>query len=687
MLMAVCLIAPLVPVLAAAAEETESNDVAAKAALLTQPRERPYMFVTASRVEGLRSVADVRRGITSGHAKYLWEKLLDKVNRELAEPVVTPMQERDGQRVLGNRPYSLVAQAANRILDTALVALVLEDQRYIDGALQQIMALFDEDQWPEWSDQAHLNAGLNADLRHGQLVVPAAVAYDWLYHQLTPEQRSAIVDGLDRCAITPYKAGYAAGEHWSRRQTNWMTVVLGGFGIAGMALGPDHPDSALLVANSLPEMERYLDVLGPEGEFNESVQYAGSMAYLVRYFMAMRYASGGADNPFARHSFSKFYEWYMLMTFPPGRVAGFGDPAPNMPPVVVPVAAVAAATRNPVLQWFYEQYNDKMLESHRKRALEVLYYDAGLDAQSPQGRMPLGKAFHYQGKLVSSRSDWDPISTTSVVYAKAGREANHGHADWGQLCVDGYGERLVVDLGAPPGYPKSGSEYFYNYQQFGHNVFVFGENDTGGVSLREKGRSGVFLWTEFDEQRGAAWSMDLSGVYGDGFQVTRTVVHLLPRVAAILDVATLPAKQPISMRWHLAEAVAPEPNGVLTVGRGAARLTGRILRLDGEARLSANTHAYSAPYNKDRLGNELKQKHEPYVELQTNDERCSVLTLFAVSDTNDDAVVWTDAPDGWSITTLEGEVNVEATAEALVVHGPNERVWKAPVAKEVAGAY
>ena len=67
----------------------------------------------------------------------------------------------------------------------------------------------------------------------------------------------------------------------------------------------------------------------------------------------------------------------------------------------------------------------------RQRALELLYYDASLASRPPDGKMPLGRAFHHQAKLVSSRSSWDPLSTTSVVYGKAGRESYHGHADWG----------------------------------------------------------------------------------------------------------------------------------------------------------------------------------------------------------------------------------------------------------------
>ncbi len=653
------------------------EDVAAKAVQLTGERARPSLFVTASPTPGLRTVEALRNGIQSGHAKVLWEELQTIADERLGTPVVTPVRIENGERIVGNRSYTFVSKAASRILDAAMVGLITEERRYTDDALAQIMALFDPEQWPEWSDQAHLNVGLNADLRHGQLVLPIALAYDWLYNQMTKEERDAIIEGLDRCAITPYKKGFEAKEHWSRRRSNWLTVVLGGFGIAGMALGPDHPDSALLVANSLPQMESYLDILGPEGEFNESVQYAGSMSFVVRYFMAMHYASGGRDDPFERHSLDRFYEWYMLMTFPPGRVAGFGDPGADMPPVVVPAAAVASATQNPQLQWFYEQYHNKMLTSHRIRPLELLYYDASLPSKSPEGVLPLGRAYHAQGHLVSSRSSWDPVSTTSVVYGKAGREAYHGHADWGQLCIDGYGERLVVDLGSPPGYPKSHTERYYNYQQFGHNVFVFGKNETGGVSLREKGRYGKTVWSEFDGEKGAAWNMDLSHVYDEGATVRRRVVHLLPRVAVVLDEARLPEAMPISLRWHLSGPVEPTSDGSFVRRGKAATLVGRTIRLDGDATLDTATHAYVAPYNTHRLGSELKQRNEPYVEVKTTDDRCRILTLFSVLEEGAEPSLWVNADGGWNTETPEGTVSVRVDGDTLRVVGPTG-TWELP---------
>jgi len=650
--------------------------VESRAATLSAARERPSLFVTATPVPGLRSLADLREGIRSGHAQVLWNAMKAQVDADLNAPPITPMREENGQTILGNRSFALVSQATGRILDTALVALVLEDRRYVESALRQMRALFDEAQWPEWSDQAHLNIGLNADLRHGQIVAPIALAYDWLYHQLSVEERREIIEGLERRAIAPYKKGFAAGEHWSRRASNWMTVVLGGFGIAGMALGPDHPDSAMLVANSLGPMESYLDALGPEGEFNESVQYAGSMGHVVRYFTAMRYASEGKDDPFTRHGLDAFYTWYMMNTFPPGRVAGFGDPAADMPPVVAPVAAVASATRNPVFQWFYRQYEPKMLESHRDRALELIYYDPTIEPQSPAGHLPLGRAYHAQGQLVSSRSGWEPDSCVSVVYGKSGKEDHHGHADWGQICLDGHGERLVVDLGAPPGYPKDKTERYYNYQQFGHNVFVFGNNETGGVHVRSKEARGRTSRHEFDEKRGAMWTFDLGEVYGPGYTVSRNVIHLLPRVAVVLDTATLPEKQPISLRWHLAGVVAPDGEKPFRFTAGKASLTGLMKRLDGETNTRAGAHAYAVPFNLNRLGEELAQKNEPYVELSAEDQHCRVVSIFAVGTSDAPMDIQPGDDNAWTIPTPEGQVEVRLEGDTLVVTRDGQEQWR-----------
>ncbi len=632
------------------------------------PRERPWIFVTGEKIEGLRSLEEVRIGIREGHAAELWKQLLAKVEKEMKQEPIAPGE--------GNRNFHVVATTANRITDAALVALVTGERRYGDAALRQIETLFDPEQWPEWADKAHIQVGLKADLRHGQLARALGMAYDWLYGLLTEDERRRVIEGLDRCAIKPFKAGVEAREHWVTRHSNWMTCVVGGFGILGMALGPDHPDSAWLVELARPRMEQYMKIFGPEGEFNESVQYSGSTMYVVDYFLAERYASGGKKKPLERYGLSDHCRWYMYSTVPPGRVLGFGDPAPDMPPVVAHLCAVASTQRDPMIQWFYLQYADLVLPTHHRRALEVLWYDPTIEAQSPHGRLPLGRAYHSQAKIITSRSSWDPTNTMSVVYAKAAQEGNHGHADWGQVCIDGYGERLIVDLGSPPGYPRSHKDRYYNYQQRGHNVLVFGTNETGGIPLG-RARHGKTLHAEFDDQRGGAWTMDLSEAYGEGQHVRRHVIHLLPRVAIVLDEAKLVATELISLRWHTIAPAAPDDEGRFTVCGDKATLACRAQRLDGEAKMSLGRHEYHPPYNKDRLGNPYAQRHEPFVETRTEDSQCQILSAFCVFGPDEQAQAWQGGADGWSIITPEGPVQVRLEEDRLAVeNATTQHAWR-----------
>src|SRR5690606_5779825 len=159
---------------------------------------------------GLRSLADVRRGIRDGHARKLWEALVAKAERERDEPPIAPVAWVDGTRVEINRSFDFVSVPANRILDAAMVALIREARALAQARRRQIVVRLDTGRWATWADERHVAAGLNADLRHGQLMLSVGLAYDWLYTLLSPDERNRIIEGIDRCAIGPFKAGVAA---------------------------------------------------------------------------------------------------------------------------------------------------------------------------------------------------------------------------------------------------------------------------------------------------------------------------------------------------------------------------------------------------------------------------------------------------------------------------------------------
>ena len=618
---------------------------------------RPHIFLTENAVPGLRSVEDARRAAAGGHGRRLYERLLQAAAAEASRPPylpTTPIPGRDADSTRQANPDFVVVQAAaERLLGTSLAALLSGDTAYLDAALRQAEALFAPEAWPDWRDRAHREVA--ADLRTGQLCQAAGLAYDWLHPLLAPRQRRWFVAGLDRAGIRPYLQGVADGAWWLTRQNNWQACVVGGLGVCGMALGGDHPEAARLVDLSLGRMRRYLEVYGPEGEFNENVAYAGATRLPVSYFAALRYHTGGGTNLLARPPFPQTCRWYMHFFAPPDRMAAFGDAHPQAPPQTGHLASVAAAAADGLLQWFY--LNTPSNPQAESPALEFLAYDDRVEPVAPGGRLPLGRAYPGHHGCISSRSSWDMRAPASVVFSKAGHGAEgHGHHDAGQLTLDALGRRLIVDLGSPSMYPADffgENRYrYYNASVRGHNVLMFdGKESACGAGDRAR-----IAAADFGEA-GGTWSLDLSGVYPGLGSVYRHVVHLHPWAVAVLDEARLHEKRAVSLRWHTVDRAAPEADGRFVVKAEGVRLEALIVALDGRGlELARGEQGYAPPFDRGRLGDPLQQKAESYVEAGARTDAVRLLTLFAVIPGDSTGGRWQAGDGGWKIDLGGGRV-------------------------------
>ena len=546
-----------------------------------------------------------------------------------------------------NPDFVICEAAGQRLLRSALVHLLTGESGHLDTALLQIESLFDDGSWPKWLDQAHGGMGFPAGLRTGMLAKDVGFAFDWLHESLSTSEREFIVSGLDRKAIQPFFNSVEQGAWWMVEKNNWQTTIVGGLGIAGMALFGYHDDAETLVQMAEPVMQDYLSIYGEAGEFNESIAYANATERPVNFFGALRYALEG-ENTLAASPFAEACRWLMYLTVPPGRSAAFGDGHVEARPWIKYVAAVAAATGDGILQWFYLQHAQASADP-----LELLWYDDSVVPVDPQGRLPLARVFPAHGGCISSRTDWNQQSTPCVVYGKFGREENHEHNDVGQLCIDGYGERLIVDLGSPSSYPadffSEARWSYYNASVLGHNVFMFGDGElrVPATDAHTEDYSGRLLASEFDEQRGGFWQLDLTAAYGGATAVKRTVVHLLPGTVIVLDEALLEEKQNISMRWHTREAVVSDAQGRFAFEAGEARMTGLLTRLDGDCHILGAHHRYEPPYHRGRAGDLLEQRHEPFIEMYMVDRTCRLLSLFNVSNRQSEHVTWEARNGRW----------------------------------------
>lgn len=600
---------------------------------------------------------DLQRDIQSGWSQANWQSVRATAEQALKKgPVLIDdeLPDRPQSMVDQKNPDYTVCQAAgDQLLRASLVHLLTGREEFKASAMDQLKALYDEDVWPDWIDQAHVKFDYPADLRTGMLSQAVGVAYDWLAPSLSESERAWVLEGLDRRGIQPYLESLKMDPWWTHELNNWSTVIMGGLGIAGMAVDGEHPAAQQLIDLGVGIMDRYLQTYGPEGEFNESVGYAGANRIPVAFFQAHRYWSGGKQNRLAETPFPEMCAWVMQTSLPPGRMVSVGDCHPENPVMTGYIAPVAAANQDGVLQWFYQQYQQASDDPY-----QLVSYDGQLEPVSPEGKIPPFKSYQAHGRLVVSRTDWSSESTACIVHAKAGREENHEHNDIGQVCLDGFAERLIIDLGSPSGYAADFFDAvrweYYNASIRGHNVLMFDqEEQRSPISEHcEKTEadklSGKVVAENYVAGVGAAWKMDLSPAYMNGQQVTRQVVHLFPGYVAVLDEATTPKEQEISLRWHTRDRAAPDAEGRFTVRGEKAKASAQIIRLDdGEMALGRGEHEHRKGFDKDRTGTPLEPRRESYVEAKLNGKGCRILTLFNVQAAEASDQPWTPNGEGW----------------------------------------
>lgn len=638
----------------------------------------PRILLSTDGAAGTTRVDDLRAAVERpGRSRQIWQAVRQTADAARDEPPVTPgdaLPGRSDQDIAqGNRDYRVVDAAGQRVVCAALAAVLTGERSYVEAALRQMESLFDDSIWVEWQDIFHRQRfDLDADLRTGQLSRDLALAWDWMRSLLSDEESRRVVDGIDRRGIQPYLRAVDAGAWWVERMNNWTTVIVGGLGMAGMALDGTHPQAQRLVDLSHPAMTAYLEHYGPDGEFNENPSYANSSFLPALYFSMLRSHEGddGVPPPIAalrRHAY-----WCLYATAPPGHLVSFGDGGPAYPALTSFVPAVAAATRDPLLQWFYLQYG----APPRFPVWELLWFDDRLQSQAPTtDSLPLGRAYDAHSGLISSRADWDPQSTPSVVFGKAGHGGvNHTHPDGGQIEVHGYGTPLIVDLGSVP-YPGSEHERYYHFASDGHNQLSVAGRPQAWP--RDGSRRARRTDAAFANDRGGWWRVDLTDLHEGVESVMRTVVHLLPATVVVLDEARLLVEETCRLRWHPATMPQMDAAGGFSLESGPAWLHAWVGAADGTPLdLTTGRHEYRPPYDRDRMGSLLPQRREPYIDAFLRGRSVRFVSLFDIQVRDGGARPaggWRREGDGW----VRGQTTVRVDDEGLHVTG-SAGSWRVP---------
>jgi hypothetical protein len=640
---------------------------------------------------------EIKQIIASPMASRLWADIQEMaVHERDLDPYqvdsVFPGREVYSAELLG-MDWTLCRAVGLRILRHALMFLVEDDPAWIRAALRQTEVLFDDAAYPAWNHRARMVDPLyDVHLRTGMLAKDVGLMLNWLRPHLDPNQLEALVQGLDKRAVRPFLEVIQTDPWWIQVNNNWLTCIVGGLGICGMALDGLHPEARNLIAFADPLIERHLEDFGPEGEFNEGLGYAGAIGLAIDYYTARLGWSEQKDDRLAAAPFPDIGRFFIHMTVPPGHLFSFGDGHTRAKLKADWMAALAAASQDGVFQDFALRYRTSQADP-----VQLLCLDPELEPVSAEGRLPLGRAYRGHGALISSRSSWDPERTASIVGSKARREDNHEHNDSGQVVIDGEGHPLIVDWGTPPttypaGFFTKDRFRYFETQAFGHNVLVFGGRDlescyvlhpnyTEGTlhGKRALNAQGRIVSSEFIPAWGGTWKLDTTEAWAGVRRCVRSVLHIFPGFVVVLDEATLDQPESISLRWNTARKPTIEGQDGFTLQLNEVGLAARVLNLgSGSTIWRTATQRYHAPWDMDQFGGILPDRDCPYFETVIEADRCRFLTLFSVQPGNQ--------VNGWSqqdnvrIGTIGDErLQVAVLDSGLTVHSTSHnREWTLP---------
>lgn len=259
------------------------QDNSAVSAFVWEPKSgHPRLYLTQN------TVRDIKEKVLTESSTSRFRKVHDWII-DRADKTVGASALRYNASEGSLRP-SVFWPAETRIISCSYAYLVTGEKKYLDAAYRDASALCS---FPDWF-------ALKSGLDFTEAALAVSIAYDWLYNDLTAEQRTTLEDGVYRHAFTPHSLAFskdylvtkvsragctASGKYSSGHVSqnyliafnNWNAVCTGGLTVAALAFADVYPElskqigTQCVTSNVL--MSKYL--YGVDGTYPEGYGYWG----------------------------------------------------------------------------------------------------------------------------------------------------------------------------------------------------------------------------------------------------------------------------------------------------------------------------------------------------------------------------------------------------------------------------
>lgn len=307
------------------------------------------------------------------------------------------------------------------------------------------------------------------------------MAYDWLYHELSEEERVTIETAIKKYALDEIIRDYndePIGKNrdrsatWWKIKSNWLVVCSGGISSAALAVMDVYPDLAgEIVSRSFRFIADLVRHNGPDGGTDESPGYWRYMMEFFAYYASSLTTSTGSDYRLLDlPGMKEFPYFYEDLTAPAGILSfGPGD--------------VTAGLDSRALLHFAQRFNNPELVNMYLDDVKGTSWQAGFaecmiwydpDFYNADFEPLMRERYLRSTEVVTMRAGSDTTSEM-VVGFKGGGGA---HNDAGSVIIDLFGLRWVRDPGRDHAYYNTGSDRksYYRNRTEGHSTLTINPN-------------------------------------------------------------------------------------------------------------------------------------------------------------------------------------------------------------------
>ena len=433
----------------------------------------------------------------------------------------------DGRRMISSR------QIGPLVTTLAFLYQVSDDEakkiEYQDRIWAEVEAVAGFSSWNE----------NNEFLNTAEFIEGMSIAYDWMYHEWTEEQREIIADAIINKGLVKGLEAYKNNVWWNRSYpmiSNWNAVCNGSIGIGVMALGdldysvelPNYDDpvsmqdlAAKLIECGFNGLENYLLLeFTPDGAWAEGPSYwEYTLEYLVKYMAALESAVGTsyghADTPGLDKT--AYFPFYLT-----GEVGSFnyGDAETNK---IVSSEVFWLAKRYEDQTVTTMQINNMLSSKSSGTALSMLWYEP----DNYVGEVTIAPDNYFRStEIATFRSRWNDANGIFLGFKAGSNVVSHGHYDLGTFVLEALGEQWAIDLGKDDynltGYFNYSAERltYYRLNPEGHNTLVF--NPDGSAQQNINAFTKIENYVSKD--KGGFAIADLTNAYDDAISVRRGVM-------------------------------------------------------------------------------------------------------------------------------------------------------------------